>query len=353
MVPDVVLGMPFLEKNEPAISWSRRLLSIVDSRGVRHVLRSAAQVSTVGLQALDTVPTDDIVNLGLDGLIDEITHDTIRDEHRRLYPSQPSPDPTKDSIDSIYSLRSSMEDTTPPTGLPEGDFRQPLLFTLRPAAEPPPKTDGWEEKIRQKLPPQLHDFVDLYNPNREEWGVPPTLVEHEIRLKPETQPHYVNPYRMAPDMLDELKQQLDKLLAQGRIAPTNSPWGTGCLLAPKPNGKWRLCIDYRALNMATTRDRYPLPNIQNVMSTLHGSTVFSKIDLVAGFHQIPLEKQSRSYTAFNTPFGAYEWHVMPFGLCNAPSTFQRYMNRALRKGTSHNDQPTRKETSKATEIPSQ
>ena len=98
----------------------------------------------------------------------------------------------------------------------------------------------------------------------------------------------------------------------------------------KANGKWRMCVDYRALNTRTVRDRYPLPSIQSILSTLGGSTVFSKIDLVSGFHQIRIQDEDIEKTAFNTQFGAFEWVVMPFGLCNAPSTFQRVVNDVLR-----------------------
>ena len=98
----------------------------------------------------------------------------------------------------------------------------------------------------------------------------------------------------------------------------------------KANGKWRMCVDYRALNTRTVRDRYPLPSIQSILSTPGGSTVFSKIDLVSGFHQIRIQDEDIEKTDFNTQFGALEWVVMPFGLCNAPSTFQRVVNDVLR-----------------------
>ena len=89
----------------------------------------------------------------------------------------------------------------------------------------------------------------------------------------------------------------------------------------KAKGKWRMCVDYRALNTRTVRDRYPLPSIQSILSTLGGSTVFWKIDLVSGFHRIRMHDEDIEKTAFNTQFGAFEWVVMLLCLCNAPSTF--------------------------------
>ena len=97
----------------------------------------------------------------------------------------------------------------------------------------------------------------------------------------------------------------------------------------KANGKWLMCVDYRALNTRTVRDRYPLPSIQSVLSTQGGSTLFSKIDLVSGFHQIRIEDEDIEKTAFNTQFGAFEWVVMPFGLCNAALTLQHVVNDVL------------------------
>ena len=98
----------------------------------------------------------------------------------------------------------------------------------------------------------------------------------------------------------------------------------------KAKGKWPMCVDYGALNTRTVGDRDPLPSIQSILSTLGGSTVFLKIDLVSGFHQIRIHDEDIEKTAFNTQLGAFEWVVMPFGLCNAPSTFQRVVNDVLR-----------------------
>ena len=98
----------------------------------------------------------------------------------------------------------------------------------------------------------------------------------------------------------------------------------------KANGKWRMCVDYRALNTRTVPDRYLVPWIQSILTRRGGSTVFSKIDLVSGFHQIGIHDEDVEKTAFNTQFGVFEWVVMPFCLCNASSTFQCILNDALR-----------------------
>ena len=104
------------------------------------------------------------------------------------------------------------------------------------------------------------------------------------------------------------------------------------LFIPKKDGKWQLCVDYRALNKITTKNRYPLPKVEELMDRLHGASYFTKIDLASGYHQIRVKEADIHKTAFVSRYGSYEYTVMPSGLCNAPATFQRIMNHLLRKG---------------------
>jgi hypothetical protein len=106
-----------------------------------------------------------------------------------------------------------------------------------------------------------------------------------------------------------------------RILPSASPYGAPILFAKKKDGKLRMCIDYRALNKNTVADSYPLPRIDELLARLRGAKVFSKLDLRDGYHQVQMAPGDRSKTAFCTRYGQFEWTVMPFGLCNAPSTF--------------------------------
>ena len=134
---------------------------------------------------------------------------------------------------------------------------------------------------------------------------------------------------MAPTELKELKAKLKELLRKGFIRPSTSPWGAPVLFVKKKYGSLRLCIDYRQLNRETIRNQYLLPRIVELFDQLHGSRVYSKIDLRSGYHQLRVRENDVSKTAFRTRYGHYEFLVMPFELTNAPTAFMDFMNRVF------------------------
>jgi len=129
----------------------------------------------------------------------------------------------------------------------------------------------------------------------------------------------------------ELKEQLRQLLEQGFIQPSVSPWGAPMLFQKKKDGTLRLCIDYRGVNQLTVKNKYPIPRIDELLDRLHGTQLFTKIDLKSGYYQIRIKKQDIPKTAFNTRYGHYEFTVMPFGLTNPPATFNRLMQEIFRE----------------------
>jgi len=134
---------------------------------------------------------------------------------------------------------------------------------------------------------------------------------------------------MAPTEMAELKAQLEELAEKGYVRPSASPWGAPVLFVKKKDGSLRLCIDYRELNRATVKNRYPLPCIDDLLDQLQGAVVFSKIDLRSGYHQLRVKPEDVPKTAFRTRYGHYEFVVMPFGLTNAPAAFMELMNRVF------------------------
>ncbi|GJZ44732.1 reverse transcriptase domain-containing protein [Tanacetum coccineum] len=137
-------------------------------------------------------------------------------------------------------------------------------------------------------------------------------------------------YRLAPLEMQELSNQLQELVDRGFIQPSTSPWGAPVLFVKKKDGSFRMCIDYRELNKLTVKNRYPLPRIDDLFDQLQGSSVYSKIDLRSGYHQLRVRDEDIPKTAFRTRYGHYEFQVMPFGLTNAPAVFMDLMNRVCK-----------------------
>ncbi|GAU49756.1 hypothetical protein TSUD_407990 [Trifolium subterraneum] len=174
--------------------------------------------------------------------------------------------------------------------------------------------------------PIVREYLDVF-PEEINSLPPEREIEFSIDLVPGSQPISVAPYRMSPLELRELKSQIEELLQKHFIRPSVSPWGAPVLLVKKKDGTMRLCIDYRQLNKVTIKNKYPLPRIDDLLNQLRGATIFSKIDLRSGYHQIRIRTSDVSKTAFRTRYGHYEFLVMPFGLTNAPAVFMDYMNR--------------------------
>ncbi|KAL4038220.1 hypothetical protein IC575_001828 [Cucumis melo] len=190
--------------------------------------------------------------------------------------------------------------------------------------------DTREVDVSLSSEPVVRDYPNIFP--EELPGLPPHReIEFVIELEPGTVPISRAPYIMAPAELKELKVQLQELLDKGFIRPSVSPWGAPILFVKKKDGSMRLFIDYKELNKVTVKNRYPLPRIDDLFDQLQGATVFSKIDLRSGYHQLRIKDGDVQKTAFRSRYGHYELIVMSFGLMNAPAVFTDLMNRMFRE----------------------
>ena len=166
-------------------------------------------------------------------------------------------------------------------------------------------------------------------------GEPPdNRVKHAIHLVPNASPVMKRPYRLSAAQRKDAEDQIRHGIKEGWLQPSRSAWGTAILMVPKKDGTWRMCVDYRDLNALTIADAYPLPRIDDLLHRLGNAHFFTRLDLQSGYYQLWIEPDDREKTAFRVaePVDGcchFEWKVMPFGLKNAPPTFQRYMTQVM------------------------
>jgi len=190
---------------------------------------------------------------------------------------------------------------------------------------------------REKLPTEYHEYLDVFSRTLAE-RLPPQRpgIDHKIVLEKtsdgkDPEVPWGPLYSMSRGELLVLRKTLTELLDKNFIRASCSPAAAPVLFAKKPGGGLRFCVDYRALNTLTQKDRYPLPLIKETLSSLSKAKWFTKLDIIAAFHKIRIAEGEEWKTAFRTRYGLFEWLVTPFGLTGAPATFQRYINWVLRE----------------------
>ena len=184
-----------------------------------------------------------------------------------------------------------------------------------------------DERQTEQVKELIDRYSDTFSSGPHDMGRM-AAVTHEIDTG-DHQPVNQQPYRMAPDERDEADRQIQSMLDNGVICESKSPWASPVVMRDKKDDTKRFCCNYQALNEITKKDRYPLPRVDDCLDELAGSYYYTCLDMATGFWQIKVRERDREKTAFISPSGLFEFQVMPFGLCNAPSTFQRAMDHVL------------------------
>jgi len=314
---DAILGMSWLHQHNPEIDWREKCIRFRDERRDRHELVAKSVASPaksvhsaiVGSAQRPVIPPakEPCGKLLLNLISSKQLKHQVRTKQLEfsclVYPQD------------VYSLLLPESGGSPTSELhvnavSSSITTEDLLSGLRKTAV---------EKHRDVFPDDLPP------------GLPPSReVDHKIELVPGSRPTSRPTFRMSAWELAELKKQLEELVKAGFIQPSKSPFGAPILFVKKKDGTMRMCIDYRALNEITVKNKYALPRVDELFDRLQGAHFFSKIDLRSGYHQIRIDPADVPKTAFRTRYGHFEFLVLPFGLTNAPATFMHLMNETFR-----------------------
>ena len=190
--------------------------------------------------------------------------------------------------------------------------------------------EAWPTEQAEKVHGLLQEYHNIFSLEKQDMGHT-KATKHKIVLKdPDTPPFKEHFRRIPPPQVDEVREHLKLMLDAGVVRPSNSPWCNAVVLVRKKDGSLHFCIDFRRLNALTVKDSHPLPRICETLESLAGAAHYSTFDLNSGFWQVPMDKESKQYTTLTlSSMGLYECESMPFGLCNAPPTFQRLMQNCL------------------------
>ena len=235
----------------------------------------------------------------------------------------PEAKPSADFMKKLEELEPSPESKK--LTIPE---RQKLLMELLKKDGRLDKLKGWSPDLALEFERMLLEHHNIFSLDKNEIGCTDTA-EHVIELL-DTEPFKERFRRIAPPLVEEVREHIQEMLDGGAIRPSQSPWCNAVVLVRKKDGGLRFCIDFRRLNRRTKKDAFPLPRMQETMESMVGARLFSTMDLKSGFWQVKMAKESQQYTAFTVgSMGVYEFLRMPYGLCNAPATFQRLMQNCL------------------------
>lgn len=299
---DVILGKPWLTKHNPEINWKTNKVFISTPENPRYDLSAPENsldpknLKTVAAPPLDTLKPSDQPQEAAAPRIIEMSALQVK----KLAASNP---------DSLFLIVIE-PDCSDATADPPATIATVVISQY---------SNEWTQKL-------LKEYQDVF-PDDLPPGLPPQrAVDHRIELLPGSQPVCHPLIRMSPRELDILKKHLADLNNKEFIEPSISPWGANIVFAHKKDGEIRVCYDYRPVNKQSVKNKYPLPRTDELFDRLRGAKYFTKLDLRSGYHQIRVAPEDVPKTAFRTRYGSFQFRVLPFGLTNAPATFQALMN---------------------------
>jgi hypothetical protein len=306
-VHSLILGMPWLEDTNPAINW--KLKSVQFDPNVSSS-SSPAPLSESLSEPLETLPRPEISPLPQDRRMKKQKSKTLPNGNSPRTPSTVRLTTQINSNDQVYVLHL--------------DGIVSLSEYLSAA----------HEAAQNDLPPIPKEYADLAEvfskQKAHELAPHRGPLDHHIHLEKDSKPVFGPIYNLSETELQVLKQYIEENLQRNFIRPSTSPFGAPVLFVKKPDGSLRLCVDYRALNRMTIKNRYPLPLISELLDRVKGARFFTKIDVRDAFNRLRIALGDEHKTAFRTRYGHFEYLVMPFGLTNAPGSFQAYINDIIR-----------------------
>ena len=332
----LILGMPWIQLHDPTTSWSKRTLTFQSTFCLTNCC-NGAPVSVISPghkqhQAGCSWPNEEpipspkadppdiyaISALAFSKTASKNDHEVVVMEQADF--DQLAQDP---STDQPIIAAAQVRHSNPTKAITPEDYE---LFE-RKMRKPPPSL----EEIRQRVKSEHHQWLHVFNPrlaNR----LPPNRpgIDHNIDLTPGHAPPAKKVYGLSREQARAVKDYIDDMLSKGYIRPSNSPYAAPVLIVKKPGGGLRICIDYRGLNEITIKNRNAPPLIRETLARLASAGWYTKLDVIAAFNEIRIKTGDEHKTAFVTRYGQYEYVVMPFGLCNAPGTFQTFINETLR-----------------------
>ena len=354
--------MPWLRKHDPAIHFGSNLLTF-NSPYCREKCSHYGQTIPLHPSPHITKPTDSSL---------EEEERVERDESRKVLPPRnlsevsrgqvPRKSPSSDAVDKVLPTIGHITSKTPSPSKPSvakpATEAKPKSFSLRRA--PPVSIVGphafamlcnqpdvqlftmsFSQAVElaftqtditsldpdlSTIPPEYHEYAELFSDKETEKLPPHRPYNHQIPLEPGSTPPFGTIYSMSPTELETLRKYIVENLKKGFIRHSQSPCGAPILFVKKPDGTLRLCVDYRGLNKITTKNRYPLPLIGEMLDRISRAKYFTKVDLRDGYHRLRMASREKWQTAFRCRYSLFEYNVIPFGLYNAPGTFQHYMN---------------------------